>query len=222
MQSHILNTRTRVKFCGFTRVEDALKAASLGVDAIGLVFYENSPRFVNPEIAKSIVTALPPFVSVVGLFVNSEQAYVEQVINQLFLDILQFHGDEQQKFCASFRLPYIKAVRVRQSSDIIQAAQIFTDAQGLLLDAWHPDTRGGTGLQFDWALLQGQLTRTLEIPLILAGGLDSENIYTAIQATQPYGVDVSSGIESGKGIKSIDKMTDFLREVDRFDRARRV
>ena len=212
--------RTRVKICGFTRANDALCAAQLGVDAIGLVFYEPSPRHVTLEQARAIVAALPPFVTVVGLFVNAQQADVNQLIDQLALDVLQFHGDEDQLFCSSFRLPYIKAVRVQQGSDIIQAAQTFSDAQGLLLDAWHPDVQGGTGLQFDWSIVADVLTQELVLPLILAGGLDAENIYTAIETTQPYAVDVSSGVESAKGIKDSLRMTDFLKEVYRFDSAR--
>ncbi|MEE9345770.1 MAG: phosphoribosylanthranilate isomerase [Methylococcales bacterium] len=212
--------RTRVKICGFTRVDDALSAANLGVDAIGLVFYEPSPRHVTIEQARAIVAVLPPFVTVVGLFVNAQQADVNQLINQLALDVLQFHGDEDQLFCSSFRLPYIKAVRVQQGSDIIQAAHAFSDAQGLLLDAWHPDVQGGTGLQFDWSIVADDLTQELALPLILAGGLDADNIYTAIETTQPYAVDVSSGVESAKGIKDSLRMTDFLKEVYRFDSAR--
>ena len=134
---------------------------SLGVDAIGLVFYEPSPRHVTLEQARAIVAALPPFVTVVGLFVNAQQADVNQLIDQLALDVLQFHGDEDQLFCSSFRLPYIKAVRVQQGSDIIQAAQTFSDAQGLLLDAWHPDVQGGTGLQFDWSIVADVLTQDI-------------------------------------------------------------
>ncbi len=212
--------RTRVKICGFTRANDALCAAQLGVDAIGLVFYEPSPRHVTLEQARAIVAALPPFVTVVGLFVNAQQADVNQLIDQLALDVLQFHGDEDQLFCSSFRLPYIKAVRVQQGSDIIQAAQTFSDAQGLLLDAWHPDVQGGTGLQFDWSIVADVLTQELALPIILAGGLDADNIYTAIETTQPYAVDVSSGVESAKGIKDSLRMTDFLKEVYRFDSAR--
>ncbi len=215
-------TRTRVKICGFTRAEDALCAAMMGVDAIGLVFYEGSPRHVSLEQAQAIVAALPAFVTVVGLFVNAPRSEIDQVIDQLALDVLQFHGDEDQVFCSSFKLPYIKAVRVQQGSDIIQAAQQFSDAQGLLLDAWHPDVQGGTGLQFDWSILANDLTEDSALPLILAGGLDSDNIYTAIEVTQPYAVDVSSGVESGKGIKDPFKMTNFLKEVYRFDSAREL
>ncbi len=213
-------TRTRVKICGFTRVDDAICAARLGVDAIGLVFYENSPRYVTPERAMSIILAIPPFVTVVGLFVNAHQSWVETLVNELALDVLQFHGDETQAYCSLFGLPYLKAVRVRQSSDIIQAAQQYDDAQGLLLDAWHPDVQGGTGLQFDWSVLTNDVTSNINKPLILAGGLDSTNIYTAIETTQLYGVDVSSGVESEKGIKDASRMENFLNEVYRFDRTR--
>lgn len=217
-----LLARTRVKICGFTRVDDALCAAHLGVDAIGLVFYEPSPRHVSLEQAKAIVEMLPPFVTVVGLFVNAQQSNVNQILDQLALDLLQFHGDEDQDFCSSFRLPYIKAVRVQQSSDIIQAAQQFSNAQGLLLDAWHPDVQGGTGLQFDWSILAHDLTQDMTLPLILAGGLNADNIYDAITATQPYAVDVSSGVESSKGVKDSLRMTDFLKEVYRFDSTREL
>ncbi len=210
-------TRTRVKMCGFTRAKDAVCAAKLGVDAIGLVFYENSPRYVSKEQARAIINALPPFVTVVGLFVDSPRAFVESILGELTLDILQFHGSEERSFCSSFSLPYLKAVRVKQSSDIIQASRTYDNAQGLLLDAWHPDIHGGTGLQFDWSILANELAQTIELPLVLAGGLDSTNIYAAMTATLPYGVDVSSGVESGKGIKDSLKMADFLKEVYRFD-----
>ncbi|MEE9413295.1 MAG: phosphoribosylanthranilate isomerase [Methylococcales bacterium] len=219
-RSHL--TRTRVKICGFTRAKDALCAANLGVDAIGLVFYESSPRHVSLEQAQAIIAALPPFITVVGLFVNAQRTEIDQVIDQLALDVLQFHGDEDQVFCSSFKLPYIKAVRVQQGSDIIQAAQTFNDAQGLLLDAWHPDIQGGTGLQFDWSLLAQELTEGLTLPLILAGGLNSGNVYTAIETTQPYAVDVSSGVESDKGIKDSLRMENFLKEVDRFGSTRKL
>lgn len=197
-------------------------AANLGVDAIGLVFYKNSSRYVSLQRAREIIAALPPFVTVVGLFVNAQRPWVDERINQLALDVLQFHGDEDPVFCASFKLPYLKAVRVRQSSDIIHASQQFQDAQGLLLDAWHPDAHGGTGTQFDWSLLANELTSNIALPSILAGGLDVGNVFHAIQTTRLYGVDVSSGIESAKGIKDFAKMTEFLKEVYRFDSTRSI
>jgi phosphoribosylanthranilate isomerase len=205
--------RTRVKICGFTRPDDAAEAARLGVDAIGLVFYEPSPRHVLPEQAIDIVAALPPFVSVVGLFVNASSTEIERVIERVRIDLIQFHGDESPDFCESLGQPYIKAVAVGAESNWQDQIARHSRARGFLLDAWHPDARGGTGHCFDWNLIPAALARTC----ILAGGLAPDNVGLALNAVQPYALDVSSGVESAKGIKDAAKMAAFLKEVHAFD-----
>ncbi|MFN2360243.1 MAG: phosphoribosylanthranilate isomerase [Marinobacter sp.] len=205
--------RTRVKICGVTRPQDVAAAARAGADAIGFVFYEPSPRCVTPAIARDLVSAVPPFVAATGLFVNPEAEYVNQVLSQVPLDLLQFHGDESPEFCNSFGVRWIKAVRVRQSSDIENAFRDFGNASGLLVDAWDPDRYGGTGQAFNWSLIP----ETRPLPLILAGGLASDNVSRAIAKVRPWAVDVSGGVESSKGIKDDEKITDFINEVHRVD-----
>jgi phosphoribosylanthranilate isomerase len=205
--------RTRVKICGFTRPEDVSAAVYLGVDAIGLVFYDQSPRSVTVEQAKAIVATVPAFVSVVGLFVDESTDTIRRISKEVRLDLLQFHGEEPPEFCRAFARPYIKAVRVRRGVDLPGLSVDYGDAQGLLVDAWRPDEKGGTGHSFDWNLIHGDC----ELPLILAGGLQPGNVQEAIQKVRPYAVDVSSGVESAKGVKDPDKMALFLEEVYRFD-----
>lgn len=205
--------RTRVKICGITRIEDALAVAMSGADAIGLVFYEKSPRHVDIASAARIVAALPPFVSVVGLFVNASMDAVREVLAQVPLDLLQFHGDETPKYCGQFHKPYLKAIRVKPDVDLIQCAALFDEAQGLLLDAHVEGVPGGTGAVFDWTLIQ----HNLPLPLILSGGLDVRNVAGAIDRVQPYAVDVSSGVEASKGIKDAEKIAGFMHEVMRMD-----
>lgn len=200
---------TRIKICGITRVEDGLAAAHLGVDAIGLVFYAESPRAVTFAQARAIVDALPPFVNVVGLFVNAEADFVRTTLAEVPLNLLQFHGEEKPEYCAAFGVPFLKAVRVRPGVDLLQYAQEFHDAQGLLLDAYVEGVRGGTGTTFDWSLIP----RVLQRPVVLSGGLDTENVVAAIRAVQPWAVDVSSGVESAKGIKDAAKMLAFINGV---------
>ncbi len=209
---------TRVKICGITRVEDALAAAHSGADAIGMVFYERSPRHVSITQAAQLAAALPPFVSVVGLFVNAEAAFVREVLAGVPLDMLQFHGDESPEFCAQFARPYLKAIRVKAGVDLLQCAARFHIAKGLLLDAHVEGIAGGTGATFDWALIPHRLP----LPVILSGGLDAENVAAAIKQVRPYAVDVSSGVESGgveasKGIKDAAKIAAFINEVKRID-----
>ena len=202
--------RTRVKICGFTRVEDAVCAAELGVDAIGLVFYPPSPRHVDIETAAAIVRALPAFVSVVALFVDAEPAQVSDVLSMVRVDCLQFHGNEQADACRSYGKPYLKAVRMRNQVVLADVERQYHDACGLLLDAYHPGMQGGTGSAFDWDLIpQNRI-----LPLILAGGLTIENIGRAIQIVKPYALDVSSSVEAGKGIKDADKMAAFIRKTN--------
>ncbi len=201
--------RTRVKICGITRVEDALDAAAHGCDAIGLVFYERSPRNVGLQRAAEIVVALPPFVSVVGLFVDADVEYVRMILASVRLDVLQFHGDESPAYCAQFGLPYLKAVRVRPETNLVQYAADYTGAGALLLDAYTEGVHGGTGQVFDWSLIPVNLPK----PIILAGGLNPGNVSEAIRRTRPYAVDVSGGVEREKGIKDAGKIAAFMQGV---------
>jgi len=206
--------RTRVKICGFTRIEDAVYAAHNGVDAIGLVFYPFSPRHVEIEQAIRIVNALPAFTSVVALFVDEQEAKIREVLAKVPIDCIQFHGDETAKACRIYGKRYIKAVSMREGIDIPALAHYYHDAAGLLLDAFHPDAKGGTGSQFNWNLIPNQL----DFPIILAGGLDETNAKLAVQTVRPYALDVSSGVETKKGIKDSLKMAAFIKQVNEGDR----
>jgi len=201
--------RVRTKICGITRVEYALIAAQAGVDAIGLVFYAKSPRAVSVKQAQEIIAALPPFVSTVGLFVNASRAEVNAVLSQVALDVLQFHGDETPAECEGFARPYFRALRMQPGVDIAHLAEQYSSAQGILLDAWVPGVHGGTGERFDWARIPSALAK----PLILAGGLNADNITQAIEQVQPWAVDVSGGVEASHGIKDADKVRKFLYAV---------
>ena len=207
-------SRTRVKVCGITRPEDALEAARAGADAIGLVFYSPSPRAVSIVDARRILAALPPFVTRVGLFVNAVETEIREVLDQVQIDVLQFHGDEDPEFCASFNRPYLKAIRVRAEADLTMSMQLYNSAQGILLDTWHESLLGGTGQAFDWTIVD-RLDETLRINhrLILAGGLKPDNVIQAIHTTRPWAVDVSSGVESAPGIKSTELTRQFIRAV---------
>jgi phosphoribosylanthranilate isomerase len=189
--------RTRVKICGITSPADGLAAAQQGADAIGLIFYPPSPRLVAPERAREIVAGLPPFVARVGVFVNPSAAEVDAAIGACRPDLLQFHGEEAPEFCRGFGVPYLRAWRVRPGVDLLECLSPFHDAAGWLLDAYRPDLYGGTGEPFDWNLIPQRLGR----PVILSGGLDAENVGEAIRRVRPWAVDVSSGVESAKGIK---------------------
>ena len=180
-----------------------------GADAIGLVFYPPSPRNVSVELAKEIVQSLPPFVQSVGLFVNPDREFVEEVLSEVPLSLLQFHGDEDEAFCKSFHRSYMKAVRVKPGLNLTEIATAFPSASGLLLDAYKKDNPGGTGHTFDWSLIPD----ALPLPVVLAGGLKPGNIVEAIQATRPFAVDVSSGVEETKGVKSPEKIVAFMRGV---------
>ncbi|MHB9101255.1 MAG: phosphoribosylanthranilate isomerase [Sulfuricella sp.] len=200
---------TRIKICGITRSEDALVCARAGADAIGLVFYPSSPRHVAAAQAAAIARALPPFVTTVGLFVNPAMEQVEAVLNEVHLDVLQFHGDEPPEFCAGFGVPYLKAIRVKAGVDLVQCAIRYREAQGLLLDAYVEGTPGGTGQLFDWELIPAELP----LPLILSGGLEPANVADAIRRVRPWAVDVSSGVEASKGIKDAAKIAAFIEGV---------
>lgn len=208
--------RTRVKICGFTNVEDAVFAAKAGVDAIGLVFFPQSPRNVGIEKAIAIVNALPAFVSVVALFVNEQESTIRNIVEKVPVDCLQFHGDEEPEACVKYGKRYIKAVRMRKETDVAELARKYSDADGLLLDAYHPGINGGTGDRFDWDLVPAQC----DTPIILAGGLDAMNVKQAIEQTSPYAVDVSSGVETGKGIKDNNKIAAFISAVYQGDTLR--
>lgn len=200
--------RTRVKVCGITRRQDAEIAIEMGADAIGLVFYEPSPRAVTIAQSKSIIEQLPPFVSVVALFVNAEASFVEQCIEQLPINLLQFHGDESAEFCQQFSLPYYKAIRMRDNVDLRAVCAEYATANALLVDSFQEGVPGGTGKTFDWSLVQ-----SIPKPIILAGGLTAENVKTAIAQVKPYAVDVSGGVEEQKGIKDPEKIHAFMQEV---------
>jgi len=204
--------RTRVKICGITRPGDAAAAAAAGADAIGLVFYPPSPRFLSVERALDIRAVLPPFVQAVALFVNPDAAQVAQVIGRLHPAMLQFHGEETPEFCAQFGLPYIKACRVTQGVDLLKYLQPFSAASGWLLDA-HVEQYGGVGASFDWSLVPARLERRL----VLSGGLVLGNIGQAVRQLRPWAVDVSSGVESAKGVKDAAKIAAFIAEVRNAD-----
>ena len=201
--------RTRIKICGITRVEDARVAAESGADAVGMVFYAPSPRNVDLERAREIVAAIPPFVSIVGLFVDPAAEEVESVLRACSLDLLQFHGDEAPDFCGAFGLPYLKAVRVKADTDLVQCLSPYQAARAWLLDAYHEQLYGGTGESFDWKLVPRDLAR----PLILSGGLTPDNVGAAVRQVRPWAVDVSSGVEAAKGIKDAAKIAAFIAGV---------
>ncbi len=201
----------RVKICGITCLEDALLACSLGADALGFVFYAGSPRHVSAAQAQAIVAQLPPFVTAVGLFVNADKAFVAEVLAEVPLDLLQFHGDETPAYCQQFQRAYIKAVRVDGLAAIEAAMTAYPDARALLFDAHVDGSYGGTGQAFDWTLLP----KKLNVPWVLSGGLNVHNIEGAVLATQATAVDVSSGVERDKGIKCPEKMAKFIRGAKR-------
>lgn len=204
-----LNLRTRVKICGITSVEDALMVVAQGCDAIGLVFYAPSPRYVLPEQAAMIVAALPPFITAVGLFVDATQNEIQSVLATVDLDCLQFHGNETPEQCRVYGLQYMKAIRVQPDTNLLQYEIDFYDAKALLLDAYVVGLVGGTGQAFDWNLIP----KTLVKPIVLAGGLTSDNVALAIKQTSPYAVDVSGGVEKAKGIKDAAKVAAFMKEI---------
>ena len=201
--------RTRVKICGITSADDALAVAAAGADAIGLVFYDKSPRVVSIEQARQITKALPPFVTVVALFVDAASDYIEQVLAQVNIDLIQFHGQESAVQCDAFNKPYVKAVSMRDDVDLHQFCDQYKGAAAILVDSYRPGTPGGTGEVFNWDLIPSNLSR----PLILAGGLDAGNVAQAIESVRPYAVDVSSGVERSKGVKDKDRVADFILGV---------
>jgi phosphoribosylanthranilate isomerase len=199
---------TRVKICGITNTADAFDAVSAGASALGFNMYEPSPRYVAPMLAQALCAAVPVFVSRVGLFVNHSRDQVMQICNLVDFDLLQFHGDESNEFCASFGRPFIKALRVAPGDDVVAAVNRFPDSRGILLDAFTDGLYGGTGRTIDW-----QQIPALKQPLILAGGLDVDNVGNAIRRVSPFAVDVSGGVERSRGVKDADKMRRFVAAV---------
>ena len=204
---------TAVKICGITRLEDALAAAQAGAHAIGLVFYAPSPRCVTPAKAAGIIRALPPFITTVGLFVNATAEEVQATLAEAPVALLQFHGEEAPEFCRQFGRPYVKAVRMGPGVDLIQYARNYHDAKALLLDAFVEGLQGGSGVTFDWS----RIPRDLALPIILSGGLNAENVTEAVRRVRPLAVDVSSGVESARGVKDASKITAFIKGVRNAD-----
>jgi len=202
-------SNVRSKICGITRIEDALAAAEAGADAIGFVFYAKSPRAVDVRQARAIIAELPPFVTTVGLFVNASRCELNEILEVVPLDLLQFHGDETPADCEGFHRPWIKALRVRPGDDLEAACREYAGARGILLDTFVPGVPGGTGEAFDWSLVPATLSK----PIILAGGLSADNVAQAIRQVRPFAVDVSGGVEQAKGIKDAAKIEAFMQAV---------
>ena len=199
--------------CGITRPEDGLAAVNAGADAIGLVFYPPSPRAVTIEQAQAIVEQLPPFVTVVGLFVNEREDRVEEILQQVSIDLLQFHGDESPEMCEGYGRPWIKAIRMKEEVDLIAETAAYASSRGVLLDAYQAGKPGGTGNVFDWQRIPTELAGRI----ILAGGLNPDNVDEAVRRVRPWAVDVSGGVEATKGIKDVQKIAAFIRGVKRGD-----
>jgi phosphoribosylanthranilate isomerase len=200
---------TRIKICGITTPDDARLAIDSGADAIGLVFYADSPRAVTIEDAAKIAAAVPPFVSLVALFVDEPLEHVQRILSHVPIDLLQFHGVESPQYCQQFDRPWIKALRVKPGLDIQSACGEYISARGVLLDSWQPGVPGGTGKRFDW----GITPRDLPLPLVLAGGLSADNVGSAVHQLRPAAVDVSGGVESAPGKKDADKISKFIAAV---------
>ncbi len=206
--------RTRIKICGITRPEHAQAAAQAGADAIGLVFYPPSPRFLDIDQARAVAQATGPFVSRVAVFVNPEPSLVHRVLEHVPVEVLQFHGEETPAFCASFARPWLKAARVAPGLDLVRYLSPFDAAAGWLLDSWRRDEYGGTGESFDWQVIPQSTLR----PLILSGGLSAATVGEAVRRIRPWAIDVSSGVEISKGHKDpvlIRQFVEAVREADR-------
>lgn len=208
--------RTRVKICGLARRVDLDAAVAAGVDAVGFVFHPPSPRAVSPQDARDLCAGLPPFVTAVGLFVDAAPEQVRATLDQVPLELLQFHGEEDPELCASFGRRWIKAVRMRPGVDLAAQQRRYGQAVGLLLDTFDPARPGGTGQRFDWDRIPAAIAPSI----VLAGGLDADNVAEAIRRVRPFGVDVSGGVEASKGIKDHDKIRDFMQRVNDVDISR--
>lgn len=205
--------RTRIKICGITRLEDAQAAADHGADAIGFIQWRKSPRFIEPVDAGEVARTLPAFVGTVAVFVNPSREEVEATLRAIPVASLQFHGEEEADFCASFARPWIKAAGVKPGRDLVKYFQDFNGASAWLVDEYHDKLYGGTGKKFDWNLVPRNLAR----PLILSGGLGVENVDEAIRTIRPFAVDISSGVEVSKGIKDAARIAAFISEVRHAD-----
>ena len=206
--------KTRIKICGLTRAEDVDAAVAAGADALGFVFYPPSPRYVMPQRAAELVARIPPFVDVVGLFVNETPETVRAACDALPINVLQFHGDEDAAYCRQFARPYLRAARMRSGVDLVEFARSFPESRGLLLDAF-VEGYGGGGHVFDWTLIPAGLPGFL----VLSGGLTAENVGDAVRRVRPAAVDVSSGVEMSKGIKNHAKIAAFVAAVRAADLA---
>ena len=202
--------RTRIKICGIKHTQDALKAVECGADAIGLIFVEKSPRYASFTDARVIAESLPAFVTVVGLFMDAPAEKVREALKVVPINLLQFHGDESPEYCDQFEVPYIKVLRMRENVNVVAFAQEYPNASGILLDTY-TIAGGGSGQTFDWSLIP----EDVPLPLILAGGLNPENVASAVEEVKPYAVDVSSGVESEPAIKDHIKIEQFIKEVQR-------
>ena len=202
--------RTKIKICGITNLKNAREAVELGVDALGFVFFSESPRYIKPKKARAIINLLPSFVSRVGLFVNAPKQEVLSVISESRVNLLQFHGDEDENFCNQFNLPYIKAISFKDGINLLEYCHLFASSSAILIDTYSEKMRGGTGETFNWELIP----KHLPLPLIIAGGLDSNNVTSLINSVNPYGVDVSGGVELDKGIKDHSMMKNFVLGVN--------
>ena len=209
-----MNNRTRVKICGLKNTQDACYAANRGADSIGLNFHRPSPRFVEIEQAMEISRALPPFVTVTALFLNESADWVTEVVHRLRPDCVQFHGDEDPDFCAAWSTPYIKAIPMGSIEDPAAYAREYSTAQGFLFDSNAAGRLGGSGDTFDWS----RIPSPFEYPLVLAGGINASNVAEAIARVRPWAVDVSSGVEESRGVKSTDLIDQFFKEVERGDK----
>jgi phosphoribosylanthranilate isomerase len=201
--------KTKVKICGITNLKNALEASEIGVDALGFVFFKESPRYIDPIEAGKIINLLPAFVLRVGLFVNPSKNEVLSAISDSRINMIQFHGDEDEEFCNQFNLPYIKAVAFRDDLNLLEYCKLYASSSAILIDTYSKKLRGGTGETFNWDLLP----KELPLPIIIAGGLDSINVSLLIKTLNPYGVDVSGGVEREKGIKDYNMMKNFVLGV---------
>ena len=207
-------TQVKIKFCGITRLEDAEQAVAFGADALGFVFFEGSPRYIDPRAAADIIRQLPPFVCKVGLFVNTETERVTEIATATCIDLVQYHGDETPANCEAGPKAWMKAIRVKKDLDLAAEAARYSRARAIFLDAYDATAYGGTGRQIDWQTIPQGLPR----PVILAGGLTADNVAEAIRVVQPYAVDVSGGIESAKGVKDLTQMQRFISAVRGYGR----
>lgn len=204
-----MKNRVRIKICGITRADDALAAARAGADALGFVFHPDSPRYVTPDDAREIISALPPFITTVGVFVDEELEAVNRIARDTGLDAVQLHGTEPPEYCRGVEGRVIKALRVKDDSDI--EAVGYYEVSAVLLDAFREGVPGGTGKTFDWTLAEKAVEESDRI--ILSGGLNPENVAEAVRRVRPYGVDVSSGVESGPGHKHHDLVREFIERA---------